>query len=78
MEAEAEELESRFHHLAPWETENNTTKGVEQEDDALSFVTKWGKNKTRGTDLSRILANPLLPKLRRRRDPALDRFRRRF
>ncbi|KAI0002080.1 hypothetical protein BJV77DRAFT_1063414 [Russula vinacea] len=38
----------RFHSLAPWETEGNTTEGVEQEDDARSFVTKRGRSKTRG------------------------------
>lgn len=38
----------RFHSLAPWETEDNTTEGVEQEDDARSFVTKRARSKTRG------------------------------
>jgi hypothetical protein len=38
----------RFHSLAPWETEDNTSGGVEQEDDARSFVTKRGRSKTRG------------------------------
>jgi hypothetical protein len=38
----------RFHSLAPWETEDNISGGVEQEDDARSFVTKRGRSKTRG------------------------------
>lgn len=57
MQPEDEEFESRmsflgptmrFHSLAPWETEDSITEGVEQEDDARSFVTKRGKSKTRG------------------------------
>lgn len=38
----------RFHSRAPWETEDNVSGGVEQEDDARSFVTKRGRSKTRG------------------------------
>jgi len=57
IQPEEEELESRIsflgprmrvHTLAPWETEDNITEGVEQEDDARSPITKRGKSKTRG------------------------------
>jgi hypothetical protein len=67
MQAEDEELESRmsflgptiqFHTLAPWETEDNITEGVEQEDDARSFVTKRGKSKTRGDGFIKGLSKP--------------------
>ncbi|KAH9985391.1 hypothetical protein BJV74DRAFT_886270 [Russula compacta] len=38
----------RFHSPAPWETDDNVKGGVEQEDDARSFVTKRNRSKTRG------------------------------
>jgi hypothetical protein len=38
----------RFHSRAPWETEDNISGGVEQEDDARSVITKRGRSKTRG------------------------------
>lgn len=38
----------RFHSPAPWETEDNVKGGIEQEDDARSFVTKRNRSKTRG------------------------------
>jgi hypothetical protein len=64
---EDEELESRmsflgptmrFHSLAPWETEDTITEGVEQEDDARSFVAKRGKSKTRGDGFIKGLSKP--------------------
>jgi hypothetical protein len=67
MQPEDEELDSRmsflgptmrFHSLAPWETEDSIKEGVEQEDDARSFVTKRGKSKTRGDGFIKGLSKP--------------------
>ncbi|KAI0286978.1 hypothetical protein BGY98DRAFT_930017 [Russula aff. rugulosa BPL654] len=81
MQAEDEELESRmsflgptiqFHTLAPWETEDNITEGVEQEDDARSFVTKRGKSKTRGDGFIKGLSKPASTKATSTARPSIE------
>ncbi len=81
MQAEDEELESRmsflgptmrFHSLAPWETEDNITEGVVQEDDARSFVTKRGKSKTRGDGFIKGLSKPSSAKATSTARPSIE------
>ena len=81
MQAEDEELESRmsflgptmrFHSLAPWETEDNITEGVEQEDDARSFVTKRGKSRTRGDGFIKGLSKPASAKATSTARPSIE------
>ena len=81
IQPEDEELESRmsflgptmrFHSLAPWETEDNNTEGVEQEDDARSFVTKRGKSKTRGDGFIKGLSKPASSKATSTARPSIE------
>ena len=81
MQAEDEELESRmsflgptmrFHSLAPWETEDSITEGVEQEDDARSFVTKRGKSRTRGDGFIKGLSKPASAKATSTARPSIE------
>jgi hypothetical protein len=62
----------RFHSLAPWETEDNIMEGVEQEDDARSFVTKRGKSKTRGDGFIKGLSKPASAKATSTARPSID------
>jgi hypothetical protein len=81
IQPEDEELESRmsflgptmrFHSRAPWETEDNITEGVEQEDDARSFVTKRGKSKTRGDGFIKGLSKPASSKATSTARPSIE------
>jgi hypothetical protein len=81
IQPEDEELESRmsflgptmrFHSLAPWETEDNITEGVEQEDDARSFVAKRGKSKTRGDGFIKGLSKPASSKATSTARPSIE------
>lgn len=81
MQPEDEELGSRmsflgptmrFHSLAPWETEDNIREGVEQEDDARSFITKRGKSKTRGDGFIKGLSKPASSKATSTARPSIE------
>jgi hypothetical protein len=81
MQPEDEELESRmsflgptmrFHSRAPWETDDNIREGVEQEDDARSFITKRGKSKTRGDGFIKGLSKPASSKATSTARPSIE------